>query len=144
MKFSGYCFYLNTKVKQVNNVTADLPSDMITILLWFYICYCCNFIFFCHFGLCSRTKLRLRDSTFDMQLIPHVWDSWIKCSPFFCSKTSFVKLCKKKITTFALFILLETKIKKLKWGKVFNSGLSKFFNGCLPQNIIGPLSNTLL
>ena len=75
VKFSGYCFYLNTKVKQVNNVTADLPSDMITILLWFYICYCCNFIFFGHFSLCSRTKLRLRDSTFDMQLIPHVWDS---------------------------------------------------------------------
>ena len=29
------------------------------------------------------------------------------------------------------------------WGKVFKSGLSKFFKGCLPQNLLSPLLNTL-
>ena len=27
--------------------------------------------------------------------------------------------------------------------KVFKSGLSKFFKGCLPQNLLSPLLNTL-
>ena len=30
-----------------------------------------------------------------------------------------------------------------KMGKVFKSGLSKFFKGCLPQNLLSPLLNTL-
>ena len=34
---------------------------MLTILLRFYIFYCCSF-FFSHFGLCSKTKFRLRES----------------------------------------------------------------------------------
>ena len=29
------------------------------------------------------------------------------------------------------------------WDKVFKSGLSKFFKGCLPQNLLGLLLNTL-
>ena len=29
------------------------------------------------------------------------------------------------------------------WDKVLNSGLSKFFKGCLPQDLLGPLLNTL-
>ena len=31
----------------------------------------------------------------------------------------------------------------LKWDKVFKSGLSKLFKGCLPQNLLSPLLNTL-
>ena len=30
-----------------------------------------------------------------------------------------------------------------KWDKVFKSRISKFFKGCLPQNLLSPLSNTL-
>ena len=30
-----------------------------------------------------------------------------------------------------------------KWDKIFKSGLSKFFKGCLPQNLLSPLLNTL-
>ena len=33
--------------------------------------------------------------------------------------------------------------KDYKWDKVFKSGLSKFFKGCLPQNLISPLLNNL-
>ena len=29
------------------------------------------------------------------------------------------------------------------WDKVFKSGLCKFFKGCLPQNLLSPLLNTL-
>ena len=29
-----------------------------------------------------------------------------------------------------------------KWDKVFKSGLSTFFKGCLPQNVLSPLLNT--
>ena len=29
------------------------------------------------------------------------------------------------------------------WDKTFRSGLSKFFKGCLPQNLLSPLLNTL-
>ena len=29
------------------------------------------------------------------------------------------------------------------WDKVFKSGLSKFFKGCLPQNLLSSLLNTL-
>ena len=29
------------------------------------------------------------------------------------------------------------------WDKVLKSGLSKFFKGCLPQNLLSPLLNTL-
>ena len=29
------------------------------------------------------------------------------------------------------------------WDKVFKSVLSKFFKGCLPQNLLSPLFNTL-
>ena len=29
------------------------------------------------------------------------------------------------------------------WDKVFKSGLSKFFKGCLPQKLLSPLLNTL-
>ena len=32
---------------------------------------------------------------------------------------------------------------RIKWDKVFKSGLSKFFKGCLPQNFLSPLLNTL-
>ena len=31
----------------------------------------------------------------------------------------------------------------IKWDKVLKSGLSKFFKGCLPRNLLGPLLNTL-
>ena len=29
------------------------------------------------------------------------------------------------------------------WGKVFKSGISKFFKGYLPQNLLSPVLNTL-
>ena len=32
---------------------------------------------------------------------------------------------------------------KIKWDKVFKSGLSKFFKARLPQNLLSPLLNTL-
>ena len=32
---------------------------------------------------------------------------------------------------------------RIKRDKVFKSGLSKFFKGCLPQNFLSPLLNTL-
>ena len=31
----------------------------------------------------------------------------------------------------------------MKWDKVFKSGLSKFFKGCFPQNLLSPHLNTL-
>ena len=34
-------------------------------------------------------------------------------------------------------------LTKMFWTKVFKSGQSKFFKGCLPQNLLGPLLNTL-
>ena len=38
-----------------------------------------------------------------------------------------------------IVVLYELK----KWDKVFKSGLSKFFKGCLPHNLLSPLLNTL-
>ena len=35
------------------------------------------------------------------------------------------------------------KIWIMIWGEGFKSRLSKFFKGCLPQNLLGPLLNTL-
>ena len=34
------------------------------------------------------------------------------------------------------------KTRNYIWDKVFKSGLSKFFKGCLPQNLLSPLLNT--
>ena len=34
-------------------------------------------------------------------------------------------------------------VTRNKWDKVFTSGLSKFFKGCLPQNLFSPFLNTL-
>ena len=39
--------------------------------------------------------------------------------------------------------MLVILTKNDKWDKVFKSGLSKFFKGCLSQNILSPLLNTL-
>ena len=38
---------------------------------------------------------------------------------------------------------MEDAGSNLIWDKVFKSGLSKFFKGCLPQNLLSPLLNTL-
>lgn len=46
----------------------------------------CYFIVFEHFGLCSCTKLVLRDAAFEMQLTFHVYGSRIRRSPFVCTK----------------------------------------------------------
>ena len=34
-------------------------------------------------------------------------------------------------------------MKWIIWDKVFKNGLSKFFKGCLPQNLLSPLLHTL-
>ena len=34
-------------------------------------------------------------------------------------------------------------VKWIIWDKVFKNGLSKFFKGCLPQNLLSPLLHTL-
>ena len=39
--------------------------------------------------------------------------------------------------------LIFAKNLNHRWDKVFKSGLSKFFKGCLPQNLLSPLLNTL-
>ena len=46
----------------------------------------CYIIVFEHFGLCSCTKLVLRDAAFEMQLTFHVYGSRIRRSPFVCTK----------------------------------------------------------
>ena len=69
-----------------------------------------------HSSLCSRAKLRLRNAAFAMQLSCHVWGSWMKRSPFVCSKSILIKLVYVKTTiNFVLFGLLETKFTKLEW-----------------------------
>ena len=74
----------------------------------------CNYyhIVFGYLGLCSRTKLKLRDAASEMKLSFQVLGSWIWRSPFVCSKTISIKLSKKYIS---LFILLQTRFTKLKW-----------------------------
>ena len=69
-------------------------------------------------------------------------DSFANATKYFtpCSNASIVNFeqvnadwdyCKKLFVT------------RNKWDKVFTSRLSKFFKGCLPQNLLSPLLNTL-
>ena len=45
------------------------------------------------------------------------------------------------IVTFSPFSAARQEY--IKWDKVFKSGLSEFFKGCIPQNLHSPLLNTL-
>ena len=66
------------------------------------------------------------------------WKIWWPI--FFCYKDTHWK--KKKVDVFIPDNFY--KLCALKWDKVFKNRLSKFFKGCLPQNLLSPFLNTFL
>ena len=83
------------KQEWLNNLLKNqliFACDMLNTLYIIYVFRYCYSIVFGHFGFCSRTKLRLRDIAFEMQLSFHVWGSWIRHVPFICFKTIVLKL----------------------------------------------------
>ena len=102
----------------------------------FVICYNCCFVVFSHFGLCNRTKSRLIDAAFEMQVSFCVGDSWNRHPSLISSKTyeTYPWKNKTKVCLF-LFILLETEFMKLMqtW-KTYGTGWCISFSYVLLKN----------